>query len=523
MRGDGASTRPIRVPGMAGRWSVARSVALVLAFMLAVPATVLCTASAGHRQVAGASTGGQDSVASFGAPAAGVSSVPGPVVGIAAAPDGDGYWAVSSSGAVTPVGTAQAHGSLVGTALNQPVVGMAATPGSGYWLVAADGGIFAFGDAGFAGSMGGHPLNAPVVGMAATPGGGYWEVASDGGIFAFGDAGFFGSMGGRPLNQPIVGMAATPGGSGYWLVAADGGIFAFGDAGFFGSMGGRPLNQPIVGMAGTPGGSGYWLVAADGGIFAFGDAPFEGAGVGTAIDAPAVGVAAGRSGYWIAYGQTASAGTPLGQEQLLAILGYLPVSWNPLGFHWRWPGLPPQLTSLWSAGQYNQVLRGAIDAFEHKVGLDMDGQITQAETGALVAAVADPAGSANPDGYSYALAQEHAGTTIPESLTVWHDGSVVASTPANTGIPASPTAIGTFPVYLRLRNQVMTGTAPDGSHYADPVQFVAYFVGSDAIHFMPRSTYGYPQSLGCVEIPYQPASVVWNYTTYGTLVTVTTT
>jgi len=99
-----------------------------------------------------------------------------------------------------------------GTPLRKPVVGMAATPdGKGYWEVASDGGIFSFGDAQFYGSMGGHPLNKPIVGMATTPDGkGYWEVASDGGIFSFGDAQFYGSMGGHPLNKPIVGMAATP-------------------------------------------------------------------------------------------------------------------------------------------------------------------------------------------------------------------------------------------------------------------------------------------------------------------------
>ncbi len=37
--------------------------------------------------------------------------------------------------------------------MNKPVVGMAATPdGQGYWLVASDGGVFSFGDAGFHGS-----------------------------------------------------------------------------------------------------------------------------------------------------------------------------------------------------------------------------------------------------------------------------------------------------------------------------------------------------------------------------------
>ncbi|HEX2039444.1 MAG TPA: superoxide dismutase family protein [Acidimicrobiales bacterium] len=155
--------------------------------------------------------------------------------------------------------------------------GVVEATGNGYWLAARDGGVFAFGDADFMGSMGGTRLNQPVVGMAATPSGqGYWLVARDGGIFAFGDADFFGSTGNIRLNQPIVGMAPTPSGLGYWLVAADGGIFAFGDARFHGSTGDIRLNQPIVSMAPTPSGGGYFLFAADGGVFTFGDANFEG-------------------------------------------------------------------------------------------------------------------------------------------------------------------------------------------------------------------------------------------------------
>jgi hypothetical protein len=86
---------------------------------------------------------------------------------------------------------------------------MAATPdGGGYWLVASDGGVFAFGDAPFYGSMGGTPLNQPIVGMAADAAtGGYWEAAADGGIFAF-NAPFYGSMGGTRLKGPVVGIAA---------------------------------------------------------------------------------------------------------------------------------------------------------------------------------------------------------------------------------------------------------------------------------------------------------------------------
>ena len=67
----------------------------------------------------------------------------------------------------------------------------------------------------------------------------------------------------------------------------------------------------------------------------------------------------------------------------------------------------------------------------------------------------------------------------------------------------------------------MRGTNPDGSHYADPVQFVAYFNGSDAVHYFPRGSYGSPQSLGCIELPLGAAGTAWPYLTYGSLVTVT--
>jgi outer membrane protein assembly factor BamB len=215
-------------------------------------------------------------------------------------PGSHGYWLVARDGGIFTFGAAPYRGSMGGTRLNAPVVGMAHTTDyNGYWLVATDGGIFSFGDARFRGSAGNVHLAAPIVGMAATPSGnGYWLVAADGGIFTYGDARFLGSMGGQRLNAPIVGMAASPSGNGYWLAAGDGGIFAFGDAAFAGSMGGRRLNAPVVGIA-AAGGSGYWLVASDGGIFAFGGAPFTGSTGAMRLNAPMVGLAGdgGAAGY----------------------------------------------------------------------------------------------------------------------------------------------------------------------------------------------------------------------------------
>ena len=163
---------------------------------------------------------------------------------MAADPNG-GYWTVTWLGVITAHGAAPLFGSpaLSGVRLTKPIIGMAATPdGQGYWLVASDGGVFTYGDAQFYGSTGAIHLNQPIVGMAATPDGqGYWLVASDGGIFTYGDAQFYGSTGAIHLNQPIVGMAATPDGQGYWLVASDGGIFTYGDAPVLRVHRGHPL------------------------------------------------------------------------------------------------------------------------------------------------------------------------------------------------------------------------------------------------------------------------------------------
>ena len=94
----------------------------------------------------------------------------------------------SASGACTlTASVAQGTHYLAATGNNQTFpVGPAAR---GYWLVGSDGGIFSFGAADFHGSMGGTPLQRPVVGITPTATrAGYWLVASDGGIFSFGDS-----------------------------------------------------------------------------------------------------------------------------------------------------------------------------------------------------------------------------------------------------------------------------------------------------------------------------------------------
>ena len=252
-------------------------------------------------------------------------------------------------------------------------------PAPGYWEVASDGGIFGFGSAKFFGSMGGTPLNKPVVGIAAAPDGqGYWEVASDAGIFGFGAHPLSGPWARTPLNKPVGALPRRPMGKGtgrsrrtqdlrlgsasssapwaaprstsrWWpspqrpmgrvlggtvrrrdlrlrcppvlrvhgrhpaqqgrwrasarrptgrgtgrsKVPTEG--FASGSAKFFGSMGGTPLNKPVVGIAAAPDGQGYWEVASDGGIFGFGSAKFFGSMGGTPLNKPVAGMTGGRA------------------------------------------------------------------------------------------------------------------------------------------------------------------------------------------------------------------------------------
>ncbi len=194
----------------------------------------------------------------------------------------------------------------------------------------------------------------------------------------------------------------------------------------------------------------------------------------------------------------------------------LSTAYDPPAGTFSWPGgYPWDLKDQWKAGSYNMLEDGAVRAFESVYGLTIDGQAGRSVWSDLLAAVAK--GQNSPNGYTYALASK----SSPETLTIWHNGHVVLRSMANTGIPVAPTADGTFPVYLRYYYQIMKGTNPDGSKYADPVYYVAYFNGGDAVHYFPRGSYGWQQSLGCVELPWDPAKKAWPYLTYGSLVTVT--
>jgi peptidoglycan hydrolase-like protein with peptidoglycan-binding domain len=223
-------------------------------------------------------------------------------------------------------------------------------------------------------------------------------------------------------------------------------------------------------------------------------------------------------------------------EELLALLRYLPLQWRadvadaprttaaqlaaavdpPRGrFSWRYPNVPPELARLWQPGTYNVIVRGAIMAFQNEHGLTVDGFAGRDVWRALIADVI--AGKAREGGYSYVYVH----SSVPQSLNLWHDGELILTSPGNTGVPAAPTQLGTFPVFEHIPVGTMSGTNPDGSHYHDPgIRWISYFNGGEGIHAFNRASFGTPQSLGCVELPLEAAAKVWPYTPIGTLVTV---
>ena len=156
-----------------------------------------------------------------------------------------------------------------------------------------------------------------------------------------------------------------------------------------------------------------------------------------------------------------------------------------------------------------------ITGFEADHGLPTDGVAGAKVWQALLTAAAKE--QRNTHGYSYAIANKGS----PETLTIWHNGRKVFSSLANTGIGVAPTVDGTFPVYEKLTYQIMQGTNPDGTKYKDKgVPWVNYFSGGSAVHGFVRSSYGYPQSVGCLELPPDTAKRVFDLVDYGTLVDV---
>jgi len=184
-------------------------------------------------------------------------------------------------------------------------------------------------------------------------------------------------------------------------------------------------------------------------------------------------------------------------------------------FVWRFTSLPPILRSQWRVGTDNVVLRGALMRFQSDHGLQSTGLMDTVTWRAIVTAAMTR--HFDPSPYTYVYVSK----TLPQVLKLYVNGHLFFSTLVNTGISVASTENGTYPVYLRFTSTTMSGLNPNGTKYHDTgIPWVSYFHGGDALHGFLRSQYGYPQSLGCVEMTYAHAGIIWPHTPIGTLVTV---
>jgi peptidoglycan hydrolase-like protein with peptidoglycan-binding domain len=281
----------------------------------------------------------------------------------------------------------------------------------------------------------------------------------------------------------------------------------------------------------SPAASGSWQQVSDHSLVFHPTGYGYGLGATVSIGLPSgVRLAGGAATWQVAPGST------LRLQQMLATLGYLPVDFSsgtsvastpgaqeqaaispPTGsFSWRWGNIPGVLRSDWQPGATGEMTKGAVMAFENDQGMIPDGVAGPQVWKALIGAVLH--GQRSTFGYTFVQVSEGS----PETETTWHNGRTVVSGLVNTGIAAAPTAQGLFAVFEHALSVTMSGTNPDGSHYSDPgVPYTSYFNGGDALHGFIRPGYGYPQSLGCVEMPYSEAGAVYPYTPIGTLVNVT--
>jgi hypothetical protein len=158
--------------------------------------------------------------------------------------------------------------------------------------------------------------------------------------------------------------------------------------------------------------------------------------------------------------------------------------------------------------------QGAVMAFQADHGLAVDGIPGPTTWHTLIqAALAGQRARL----YSYVVVHR----SVPQTLTLWSGGQVILTARINTGVPAAPTPFGTHPVFEHIPVGTMRGQNPDGSHYVDPgIKWISYFNGGEAIHGFDRATYGFPQSVGCVEAPNATAAKIWPYTPIGTLVSI---
>lgn len=99
----------------------------------------------------------------------------------------------------------------------------------------------------------------------------------------------------------------------------------------------------------------------------------------------------------------------------------------------------------------------------------------------------------------------------------YENGVLVRNTLVSTGLPATPTVLGSFTVQRKYEAQLMSGPG----YYLPNVQWISYFYSGYAIHGTYwHNNFGQPMSHGCVNMPNDEALWYYNFAPVGTPVLV---
>lgn len=100
-----------------------------------------------------------------------------------------------------------------------------------------------------------------------------------------------------------------------------------------------------------------------------------------------------------------------------------------------------------------------------------------------------------------------------QRVYAFENGQLVFTALASTGLPATPTVLGDYKIYLRLESQTMSGPG----YYLPGVQWVQYFYEGYGLHGTYwHNNFGQPMSHGCVNLTNADAYWLFQWASIGT-------
>ena len=107
---------------------------------------------------------------------------------------------------------------------------------------------------------------------------------------------------------------------------------------------------------------------------------------------------------------------------------------------------------------------------------------------------------------------------LSQQLLIAYEGAVpVRWVTISSGLPATPTVIGQFRIYVKYIAADMSGA----DYYLPGVPYVMYFYRGYGLHGTYwHSNFGFPMSHGCVNLPTPEAEWLFNFASVGTVVNI---